>query len=759
MVSRSTFEVPDLSLLWADVNEQRGNHVLHMTSVVRMALDRGHAIDWRSLGAISRLAASGEDQHDDPALVAEFLVSLTGDMGDLHALDPWAGFGVSLSALLATERIRSAKAIEINQEVADLGERLMSDARVKWIRADASVELAGDAAQYDLVVGSPPINLPRARLRMPDGTDLATSASYTMLVQAALVLAPGGLMAIVLPESFFQSPGEAARRALENMSVYPVGSFALPVRSFRTHSIPTTVVVFGREPRELLFTAELEPGVDYSQVVANFRGGRQGKMPSLGLLVQRSEFRSWRALMRHRDIVESGRRSGLQVVPLREVVREVMYAKADGDPFEAIDNAVYLPTLGTGPVLTQPGDLGKPSNYLQLLLDPERCDAEYLAAFLSSSAGGVIREQFARGDTIRKVSRSSLEDAVVLLPPTIDQQRAAVGTAKDLKDLLLGVSALERTLWDRPLQARRVRQAFAVLRTGDGFEQWMESLPFPLATVLWRYRAADDPEKRCRLLVHFFEAATVFLVDVLFSGLQAEHEILMNARRQGPDGGPGYHHGSIGIWADLLARLAGRTRELVANEPKSSSEIFRVTDLTRLQEVASKSVVALLKDDAATYRREWIGHPAVVSANQWARRLEEAEATLAQLRDALGTSLIGWRLTRPGHGRMRQGVYETGIEDLTGTRREFRRATIGLREVPEADELYLLEEGASLMLKLAPLVRLRRAPDSVEDAAYFYDRVDQDGVRWVSYHFEQEAEFHTHDDEVLAVIDTLGRLG
>ncbi len=213
------------------------------------------------------------------------------------------------------------------------------------------------------------------------------------------------------------------------------------------------------------------------------------------------------------------------------------------------------------------------------------------------------------------------------------------------------------------------------------------------------------------------------------------------------------------IWADLLSRLARRTRDLLSKDQALAREMFKISDLSRLEGVAHKSVVAALKDEAAQYRRDWIGHAAVVGHGEWQRRLSLAEATLARVRTGLGDSFVGWELIRAGRGGNRGGVITTSIERLIGSRNMFRKGTVDLREWPEEGRMYLLEADASLALRLGPLFTLQRSPESVEDACYFYDRIEDGGIRWISYHFEPQPEVVRPDSEVVALIAELNRLG
>jgi hypothetical protein len=112
-----------------------------------------------------------------------------------------------------------------------------------------------------------------------------------------------------------------------------------------------------------------------------------------------------------------------------------------------------------------------------------------------------------------------------------------------------------------------------------------------------------------------------------------------------------------------------------------------------------------------------------------------------------------------------------GAEDLTLSGAELRAAFETALEArsqmpPHTVASRRLEEpvpggsGASLLLPLRHLFQLRRIPESAADACYFYDRVEEGGVRWVSYHYEAEAEVVHADDDILALIEELeARLG
>lgn len=743
---------------WRLANELRGSFEgRSRLSVLRQAALQGLVPTWRDQAELA--IAAGIDDSVDPAIVADFLLAFTEGEQPKRVLDPWAGLGVTVAALESAGRVKSGLAIEINQDVYELIMALRGGSRLQWLLGDASLILADTRDRFDLIVGSPPIGLPATLLKTSNPQIvLRASKTYTMLVQAALTLGPEGALVVLLPESFFAASNLPVREALAAASVYPSAILALPLRVFST-SVAFSLVVLTHHRYDSLFAAELDPSADLGAVVKNLRARKEGNLPHFGRLVPFDKFVSWRAILREEEITQAAQAMALRPVPFADICTAMRAPRRHGPAFVGEPNSIYLPKVGTSPVVTSADSFAiKPQNYLQLIVRPEIADHEYLAAFLNSPLGRKVREGLATGTSIPQISIANLRGGAALLPPRIEQQHSAVRVARRLGELQQSIDQLERELWDQPVKASRIEAGLRQLLEGDGLERWMDTLPFPLASILWRYQAEEDAERSCEYLVHFFTATAMFLVDIHVSALHRDPQVLADvARRRQLE--TGYARGSIGIWANLLSRLAKRTRDLASKDAPLARELFGVSELERLEAIAKKSLIVALVGEASTYRNNWIGHAAVVGATEWERRLLQVEVTLARVRSALGDAFVGWELVRAGRGGNRGGVITTSIERLVGSRSLFRKASVGLREWPEEGRLYMLETGASLPLRLSPLFSLQRSPDSVEDACYFYDRIEDGGVRWVSYHFEPLPEVVRPDAEVIQLIEELNDLG
>ncbi|MFX0037560.1 MAG: hypothetical protein ACFE9I_18215 [Candidatus Hermodarchaeota archaeon] len=88
-----------------------------------------------------------------------------------------------------------------------------------------------------------------------------------------------------------------------------------------------------------------------------------------------------------------------------------------------------------------------------------------------------------------------------------------------------------------------------------------------------------------------------------------------------------------------------------------------------------------------------------------------------------------------------------------GTRRPFSEIIIKTKIPMEKDMLYILPEGEMKPIKLIPLVRLMESPRTEQIACYFYNRLEKNSSRWISYHFEIESEINKKNNEIDLIFD------
>lgn len=101
------------------------------------------------------------------------------------------------------------------------------------------------------------------------------------------------------------------------------------------------------------------------------------------------------------------------------------------------------------------------------------------------------------------------------------------------------------------------------------------------------------------------------------------------------------------------------------------------------------------------------------------------------------------------------GVFDVTAAMLTGANPTFRKKQVQLTQPLDAARLHLLNDGSPCALDLVPLIRVIAGSKTGEDACYFYNRLEADDVRWVSYHFHADPELVLPDDDVMELVTSL----
>ena len=95
---------------------------------------------------------------------------------------------------------------------------------------------------------------------------------------------------------------------------------------------------------------------------------------------------------------------------------------------------------------------------------------------------------------------------------------------------------------------------------------------------------------------------------------------------------------------------------------------------------------------------------------------------------------------------------------LKGSRTPFETGVCSLVDGLETGTLYFLDPTENHALELVPLIKMDSPPMSETTTCYFYNRIQPDGVRYISYHYATEAERKYTPNEARAVLrDLLGR--
>ena len=154
-------------------------------------------------------------------------------------------------------------------------------------------------------------------------------------------------------------------------------------------------------------------------------------------------------------------------------------------------------------------------------------------------------------------------------------------------------------------------------------------------------------------------------------------------------------------------------------------------------------------------RNDWSGHGGVVGQDEAKLRNEYLLKEVHTLRALMADVWLETQLIRGLDCRPRHGVFENEIAIIMGSNSEFLKEARPMNSWLDVEDLYLSRKDASGSLRLLPLIQVGPSPQSAKNACYFFNRLEKDGVRFISYHFVDHPELKGSFDETSKTIEFL----
>ncbi len=320
----------------------------------------------------------------------------------------------------------------------------------------------------------------------------------------------------------------------------------------------------------------------------------------------------------------------------------------------------------------------KKQNYAQVVIDPARSNSRFVARFLNSEFGKELREQSKSGAVIPKLNKQNLKELRVFVP-NLQTQRTMLEIEARMaaeQNTLLGLQneldEFRRELWANPRTAAHVEKRLSGLskRLGGGLkeqmaerlDQWFETLPFPLASILraWQATPSQDFRTKHKHLLHFFEGTAEFVSVILLSAFSS-NEALFGPHKQKlaeamQKQNLSFQRATFGTWKLVVEYLGKQTRELLSvngkkpedaqNDRALCADIFADPSLG-LPEALSRKELAAILSTTNKMRNDWSGHSGVVGQEEAQLRNEQLLAEVQKLRGAIADT---WVETQLIHG-------------------------------------------------------------------------------------------------------------
>ena len=572
-----------------------------------------------------------------------------------------------------------------------------------------------------------------------------------LILLSCLRLSENGLAVFVVPNSFFFASGGRGkvRAILEEIGFHVTAAIELPAGTFSpVTSLTTSVIVLQKSFSNELFTGKYVPDKRHQQeLLKNQEARSEGKSPSLGKLVPADTFRGFSTVEFLEKVQEQSRRMGLQAYPFNEVVLELNSPPSSSDfsPFPEKLNAVYLPMMASTHATTSQEALPERlKSYFQIIVNPEIADAELVAGLLNTSFGQLWRDSLRTGATIPRISRKLIEEASFYLLPTREAQRKVVDCHRAISSLKSELNEIGTALWNRPVNIEKIQAELRTVNQEDRFDDWIESLPFPLASILWVcHTQAGSYREQYERKINFFEALSEFLAVLQISVFSSNPSLWPSLKeRLGKAMAKqnlSLEMATFGTWKTVVELLSAETRRLLNDEAEMCFELFRTRDRRLIEAIASKRVVSVLQN-VNSLRNDWLGHTGAVRDADAQTVNEKLGQHIGTVREEYGVCWENYELLMPGECKIRSGTYLYNIRRIMGSRTPFRSITAELVESMEDGHLHVKSPNEQRALKLLPLIKVMPSPRTEENACYFYNRKQDGGIRFLSYHFELDSE-------------------
>jgi hypothetical protein len=187
----------------------------------------------------------------------------------------------------------------------------------------------------------------------------------------------------------------------------------------------------------------------------------------------------------------------------------------------------------------------------------------------------------------------------------------------------------------------------------DLIRRWMDTLPYPLASVLHRSSAERDEAARVVRLLHFFEVSAEFACAVLLSVLRAAPDILATAQpeiaRAAPPGRGLFDRADFSLWVNLGRTLAKGIRRISEDAAQRSRLVDAAEPAAELVDRLTDKAVWQVLDRARIIRNQR-AHGGVVNRAQVAGWLSTLQGILGAAEREVGRGFDDVDLVRADTG-------------------------------------------------------------------------------------------------------------
>lgn len=289
-----------------------------------------------------------------------------------------------------------------------------------------------------------------------------------------------------------------------------------------------------------------------------------------------------------------------------------------------------------------------------------------------------------------------------------------------------------------------------------------ERLPWPLSSILKAYVVEKDVRLKADRLNYFFEAASVFLPTLLLSLIWQNEDLkgsLFSRRTDELTSSKKnrFESPAMGAWNTLFGSLQRFMRQemskLGGDADGLSSKLGGVS-VDLLKKLTDKGLFSLI--DQARSGRNDRAHWGALGQEEYEDVLERLEDCLTQFNAAVGYAFSRSPLISPLNGStsfLGNETFEMTVRKLIGSSESFDRVKVQLQAPLANNQVYLYTPDEKEAIQVLPFIFVDE-----QNICHFYNRVEKEGVRYVSYQADLATNtvIRPKNDLMTEVLDYLG---
>jgi hypothetical protein len=311
------------------------------------------------------------------------------------------------------------------------------------------------------------------------------------------------------------------------------------------------------------------------------------------------------------------------------------------------------------------------------------------------------------------------------------------------------LAEFESQVWEKPRQVSKVIEGLNKVNHEERFEEWLDSLPFPLATILRLYHAVnqkEDEKEKYEILLNFFEAFAEYCAIIHLSAFKKNQAHWENKKRKLDavmrEMNFVLDRPTFGLWTMIVGFFAGELRLMLNGNPEDKDlvkEIYVTSDLRPLEILSSKKLVTLIQE-ANNYRNRAFHSSFVPPEEVSIKRHAALKRNLDTFREIVGTVFLKYQLIKPkkrGVTVLEGPVFNCMVQKVMGSDTQLEDLVLELTKPAIAGTLCLHNPGHNNVLELLPLIRVT---DTLQPISYFYKRIENMKMNFVSFYLTDAHE-------------------